>query len=304
MTTAQGDDQIGGKRITVPERFEKTRLALLSYSAITVALCLAAQDTPAPGSPHPVSPTTVLFSIPINMQIAQILIWLAALSYYLVFRLSDAPSVKVIYSPLLEGVTWAELKDQLQRYERLIENANAPALDLVETNLSLRESARAAIEEHMNLITSYDLSEVKEQLDKLARNEVHTTGNPELDKQITRNPVLWFGHTLNRFPHRTAASLAAVAHEITNLENLRAGPPAVAITHALEKSSEGMRSAVGDLERFSRNIFDQERRRFDWWEVAAPKGLFWLATAALAASLTLYFWRGTTIAGIFSRAAG
>jgi len=277
MASPGDENLIASKRITVTERFDKTRVALLTYSSICIVLALATK--------------TDAVSVPgwtgINLS-GTMLGWLvltAATAYFLVFLLSDIPASKALNRDVLRGVTWGGLRQHIAQLEAdVLRNATVSAelrARVVGRQEELLGAATDAID-RLATAASYDIeadlrrTHLAELDDRLMRIERAKQG---FSRGLDAAPKDWWSM---RLESHTSALKAAIEklHQVRVMTSVEDNLSTL-LTSSLGREKEHLDGALARLTRYSTTLASSEVRRFRAWECAAPLLLYAIALASM-----------------------
>ncbi|MES3107413.1 hypothetical protein [Sphingomonas aurantiaca] len=265
------------KRLTLTERFEKTRIALLSYAALSVIMSVSSITNKGTKVP------SVSYSgISIDTLSLSGLFWLVSLVYLFVFVKYELPALDGINREIFRGADLSELQSRIARLGDKIEGAwedSKGSIHELEGQTRNARAQMAATFDHINSFSnSYD--EIGSRLSILSR-ELKGNAYANLSQTIESTT-----NHLNQVIEASKRQINSLKLIDDGLNKIKSIPDEkLLLTDPLMSSiADGLNNNISIIQRQFTNInsalTETELSRLKIWDKRAPILLWIFATFA------------------------
>lgn len=280
MTVDTHSHELAANKVSFSERFEKTRLAVLTYSAVSIIISLAAFD-------HLGEVSSLPFGA-LDLDVVKLLAILAATIYLAVFLKFDVPASRNLNRNIFYGVEWDQIPARLRKIEAdLLAQTNgvsglrAAHVEFIGWAESQLEKLRSIIKQaaDRNLLDEVAASFPSEYAALSARlDNIEATGR----RGLTSMPHEYWQNEVSNYVRHLEALAGQVEQVIQSDHEFVTSPEVIKMT---EQELAAFGAVFEKLKAFSESIEPKEISRFNWWEVRAPVALWLIGITAVVGSL-------------------
>lgn len=264
--------QMSAKQITLTERFDKTRLAVLTYAAATVVLATATTVTSAGA--------LGLTGVVIDRMTVMAMTWLASSVYSALLFFVDRPAILALNGDFLGDETWESIGRRLEQIVLEVRAASSqlepPIHNAANISIDFEKFTNAIFDVDPNFPVQHFLN-IESAIMARGLLENAAVGDLATVPGLVRSAISGerkFHHDVEIKIDQISNELNAKIQKVSGLlnDNISAFNKAVGAT---DKVVSLLRS---DLKRLHRGLSRLEKGRLHYWDIAAPLVLWGVGT--------------------------